>query len=169
MKYKNMVIFVLTIFVLISISGVSAGDANDAVIASDDTKEIELSKSSEIENDTLQTGSEDVPLTQKGNDELLSTENDLKLLSNNSGTYSGLSSEINSGSYIKLQHDYYTYDSGSTIEISTYNSVIDGNGAVIDMAGTNIRAFTVSASDVTIKNLTIKNTNYNGKGRGNLL
>ena len=32
------------------------------------------------------------------------------------------------------------------------------------MAGSNIRAFTVSASGVTIKNLTIKNANYGGSG-----
>ena len=75
----------------------------------------------------------------------------------NSGTYSGLSNEIGSGGNIVLNHDYYTYDFGSTIEISIDNSVIDGNGAVIDMAGSNIRAFLVKASNVTIKNLTIIN------------
>ncbi len=65
---------------------------------------------------------------------------------------------------VELQHDYYTYDTGDTISISVEDSVIDGKGAVIDMAGSNIRAFTVSASGVTIKNLTIKNANYGGSG-----
>ena len=42
---------------------------------------------------------------------------------------------------------------------------IDGNGAVIDMNGsTYLQAFYVSASGVTIKNLTIINANYVGDG-----
>ncbi len=86
------------------------------------------------------------------------------VLSDNSGTYSGLSAEIGSGRNIELQHDYYTYDTGNTISISVADSVIDGKGATIDMTGSNIRAFYVNASGVTIKNLTIINANYEGDG-----
>ena len=98
------------------------------------------------------------------NDGIVGVENDLDILSNDASTYSGLSGEIGSGGNITLQHDYYTYDNGSTIEITVDGSVIDGDGAVIDMAESSIRAFMISASGVTIKNLTIKNANINGSG-----
>ncbi len=79
-------------------------------------------------------------------------------------TYSELSREIGSGGNIKLMYDYYTFDYGPTIEITTKNSIIDGNGAVIDMAGSDINALLITASNVTIKNLTIKNANISDKG-----
>jgi predicted outer membrane repeat protein len=41
---------------------------------------------------------------------------------------------------------------------------VNGNGAVIDMSGSSIRAFEVIRSGVTFKNLTIKNANFNGRG-----
>ena len=159
-----MIILALTIFVLINIAGVSAADANDTVIASDDMGEIDLSSNS-IETDDLKTSPEDTPLSQANNDEIASVENDSEVLNVNPGTYSGLASEIGSGGNIKLLHDYYTYDNyGSTISISDANSVIDGNGAVIDMAGSTIRAFILNAPYVIIKNLTIKNVNFDGNG-----
>ena len=73
--------------------------------------------------------------------------------------YSSLFYEIKSGGDIVLRFDHYTYDEGDTITIAQ-SGVIDGRGAVIDMAGSNIRAFTVAVSGVTIKNLTIRNVNY---------
>jgi hypothetical protein len=77
------------------------------------------------------------------------------------GTYSDLTAEIGSGGYITLSHDYYKYESGDPIEISTSNSVIDGKGAIIDMEGANIsHVFYISADNVTIKNLSI--INYTG-------
>lgn len=103
-------------------------------------------------------------LSANDNDELICVESDLDVVSLNMSTYSELSGELGSGGNVKLKYDYYTYDSGSTISISTPNSVIDGNGATIDMAGSDIQAFKVSASGVAIKNLTIKNANYNSEG-----
>ena len=77
------------------------------------------------------------------------------------GNYSGLSEEIARGGNIQLQHDYYIYDSNpNTIVILGDNRVIDGKGAVIDMSGSDMRAFQVNAFGVTIKNLTIKNAKY---------
>ena len=94
----------------------------------------------------------------------LSVNNDSDLLGDAS-TYSELASEIGAEGDVVLKHSLYTYDdSGSTITISSANRVIDGNGAVIDMAGSNIRAFYVSGAGVTIKNLTIKNCNSAGSG-----
>ena len=76
-----------------------------------------------------------------------------------------MAEEISQPGNITLTHKNYTYDKDATaITISEANKVIDGNGAVIDMAGSTIRAFHVSGPGVTIKNLTIKNANYNGNG-----
>ena len=152
MKYKSIILLILAVFVLISIAGVNASEINDTAISSEDTQY------------NLQINENNQAIEQTDNDEILSVENDLDILNANYSTYSGLSGEISHGGNIKLQHEYYTYDSGDSITIDEVNTVIDGNGAVIDMAGSSIRAFTVSASDVTIKNLTIKNANYNGDG-----
>ena len=49
-------------------------------------------------------------LSTVDNNEILSIENDVS-------NYSELSREIGSGGQIELQHDYYRYDTGNTIEI----------------------------------------------------
>ena len=101
----------------------------------------------------------DTQMISAADDETVSVENDFEPLSANAGTYSELASEIGSGGNVTLKHDYYAYDSGDTIEITQNDSIIDGNGAIIDMAGSTVQAFKVSASGVTIKGLTIKNVN----------
>ena len=100
-------------------------------------------------------------ISASDNNEILSVEQYSDVLSNDPATFSQLRDEIGTGGNIVLKHDYYTYDSGGSIKIKRDGSVIDGNGAVIDMAGSTIRAFEVSASSATIKNLTIKNVNLN--------
>ena len=163
MKYKKTIILLALVVFLLSIAGVSASEIGDT-LASEDTNTIGLSVDNDIIEDNLQTSEENDELALTDNDETLSAKNDADVLSDNSGTYSGLSDEIGSGGNIELQHDYYTYDTGDTISISGADSVIDGKGAIINMTGSNIRAFTVSASGVTIKNLTIINANYDGFG-----
>ena len=156
MKYENMMI-ITVLLIIFTIASVSASDVDNGefVSAENDMEPVSSDTSMPFE---------DTELSASDNDEVVSAENDLKLLSTNPGNYSGLSSEISSGGNVKLQHDYYTYDSGSTISITGDDRVIDGNGAVIDMAGSTIRAFSVSASGVIIKNLTIKNANFDGDG-----
>ncbi len=150
---------------LFSIAAVSASDVDDMEIASEDANQIELSASNEMNVDNLKTSEENTIETQAKNNKSMSAALGSKLLATDTGTYSGLSSEIGSGGNIELQHDYYTYDWGRTIEITLDNTVIDGKGAIIDMGGsTNKRAFYVSASGVTFKNLTIKNANYDYSG-----
>ena len=163
MKYKKTIILLVLAVFLLSITCVSASEI-DNTIASEDANTIELSTDNDITEDNIQTSEENDKLTLTDNDETLSAKNDTDVLSDNSGTYSGLSAEISSGGNIELQHDYYTYDTGNTISIIVPDSVIDGKGATIDMAGSNIPAFYVSASGVTIKNLTIINANYDGDG-----
>ena len=96
-------------------------------------------------------------LSTVDNNEILSIENDVS-------NYSELSREIGSGGQIELQHDYYRYDTGNTIEISVDNSFINGKGAVIDMAGSTIQTFYITGKNVVINNLTIKNVNYGSFG-----
>ena len=163
MKYKKIMFMLVLAVFLLSITCVSASEIDDT-LASEDTNTIGLSVDNDIIEDNLQTSEENDELALNDNDETLSAKNDTDVLSDNSGTYSGLSAEIGSGRNIELQHDYYTYDTGNTISISVADSVIDGKGATIDMTGSNIRAFYVNASGVTIKNLTIINANYEGDG-----
>ena len=138
---------------LLSINCVSASEINNT-IASEDTNTIDLSSDTDIE-DNLQTTEE--------NDELTLTDTDV--LDADSATYSNLAEEIHQSGNIKLTHKNYTYDTGATaITIIEDNKVIDGDGAVIDMKGSTIRAFDVTASGVTIKNLTIKNAKFYGDG-----
>ena len=153
MKYKSIIILVLAVF-LLSMSSVCASEIDDT-IASDDTNDIRLSADDEIE-DNLQTNDE--------NSELTLTDTDI--LGADSATYSDLAAEIAQSGNIKLKHKNYTYDTGATtINIAEENKVIDGDGAVIDMAGSSsMQAFYAVASGVTIKNLTIKNANHQGNG-----
>ena len=147
---------------LLSIAGVSASEI-DNTIASENANTIELSTDNDIK-DNLQTSEENMVFTSTDYDEALSAQTDTDVLGVDSATYSNLAEEIGHSGNIILTHKSYTYDGGEPIDISEDNKVIDGNGAVIDMNGSTIRAFTVYALGVTIKNLTIKNANYNGDG-----
>lgn len=72
MKYKSMIILILTAFVLLSIAGVSAVDVDDKAIASEN---IDLSQNSGIEIDNLLTTEEDTPLTPVSDEEII-TDNE---------------------------------------------------------------------------------------------
>ncbi len=146
---------------LLSIAGVSASEI-DNTIASENANTIELSADNDIE-DNLQTSEENGALASTDYDEAIA-QTDTEVLGADSAKYSDLANEIRQPGNIKLTHKNYTYTGGETITIGEANKVIDGNGAVIDMAGSTIRAFNISASGVTIKNLTIKNANYKGNG-----
>ena len=165
MGIKKSFLIICLIICLFSIAGVSAADANDSAITGVDDSQIELTATESnlitVENNNV---TNDGGIISSSNDETGSAQNDLDKLGTNPGTYSDLVSEIGSGGDIELQHDYYTYDYGGTISITTGYSVIDGKGAIIDMAGSNIQVFNVNVHYVTIKNLTIKNARYNGDG-----
>ena len=65
---------------------------------------------------------------------------------------------------ITLTHKFYNYDGtgqeSEFIQIKVANSVIDGNGAVINMNGSHTQVFQIKSDNVTIKNLTITNGNF---------
>ena len=151
MKYKKIMLILITAIFLASIAGVCAADANDTTVASENTNQIELSDSDKVIEDNLQTSEE--------NDELTLTDNDV--LGADSATYSDLNREIRASGNVTLTHKNYIYDDDApAITITEDNKVIDGNGAIIDMTGSTIRAFDVIGNGVTIKNLTIKNVNF---------
>ena len=168
MKYKKIMFMLVLAVFLLSIAGVCASDTNDTAMVSQDDTAMESTdmnvKTVEDSEPVINAAEDGEILSASADDEIVGVENDLNELRANPGTYSELSTEIGSGGNIALTHDYYTYDSGSTIVISIDNSVIEGNGAIIDMAGSNMRAFNVTASSVTIKNLTIKNGNVSDNG-----
>ncbi|WP_462315449.1 right-handed parallel beta-helix repeat-containing protein, partial [Methanobrevibacter sp.] len=155
---KSMIILILAIF-LVSIAGVCAADANETVTASEDANQMDVSSSNVIDEDNLKTSEGNAAFTQANDD-----ESDSQTLSADEGNYSNLRTDIENGGNLTKSYYRYHEGDGDTIEI-TNPMTINGNGAVIDMAGSNIRAFYVSASPVIIKNLTIKNANYtSGEG-----
>ena len=160
---KGILILILLILALFSVSCIYAADVNDTLVASEDTNQIELSDSDKVIEDNLQTSEENDELASTDYDEAIA-QTDTEVLGEDSAKYSDLAAEISQPGNIKLNHKNYTYDEGETITIREDNKVIDGNGAVIDMNGSTIRAFYIIGSGVTIKNLTIKNANYNGNG-----
>ena len=163
MDYKKSIIILILAIFLFSITSVCASDVNDTVMAGEDTSQMILSAGNEIDVDNLKTGEENNILVQTGN-EPVGAGTDSEILGEDIGNYSGLSEEIKKGrGSIELEHKYYKYDNGPTIEI-TESMTIEGKGAVIDMGGSNIRVFNVTASGVTINNLTIKNVNCEAEG-----
>ena len=162
MKYKKIMFMLVLAVFLLSITCVSASEIDDT-LASEDTNTIGLSVDNDNIEDNLQTSEENEALASTDYDEAIA-QTDTDVLGADSATFSDLAAEIIHSGNITLTHKNYTYDEGETITISEDNKVIDGNGAVIDMNGSTIRAFYISASGVTIKNLTIKNANYNDNG-----
>ena len=162
MKYKKIMFMLVLAVFLLSITCVSASEI-DNTIASENANTIELSADNDIIEDNLQTSEENEALASTDYDEAIA-QTDTEVLGADSAKYSDLAEEISQPGNITLTHKNYTYDEGETITISEDNKVIDGNGAVIDMNGSTIRAFIVTASGVTIKNLTIINANYDGQG-----
>ena len=160
MEYKKTIIFLMVAIFIFSITAVSANGMNDTAINSDDTSQIELTTSNEMDVDNLKLSEKNATIAYTNNVESVGLSIDSAVMSADTGTYSGLAEEIGHGENIELKQDYYTYDSGAFIDIKDDNSVIDGKGAVIDMAGSYVRAFYVSGSGVIIKNLTIKNSKY---------
>ena len=152
MRYRGFMIIILVFAVFtLCISGVCAGDVDDSPEAGEDNAGIDLTAT----DNNLKTTEDDGEIISASDDEMVCADE---------STYSELSQEIGAGGNVELQHRHYTYDSGNTIWITEDNSVIDGKGAVIDMAGSNISVFRVTGSGVTIKNLAIKNVNLLGLG-----
>ena len=143
MKIKNelIVLCLLLLFMLISISAVSATNDNIDVITSD------------YNNDNV------LEINNLNNGDILTDGND--------GSFAALNTVVNgdSSTNIVLENDF-TYSSSDTITdgivISKNNTVIDGKGHTIDAKGKS-RIFNINATTVTLKNITFVN-GYNVNG-----
>lgn len=137
MKIKNeLIVICFILFILISISAVSAENNNTAIITTNNA--------------------DDGNLTIK-NEEILADEN--------TGSFTDLNTTINgdSSKNIILDKDYIYSDNdnfkdGIIIESGKDNIVIDGNGHVID-AKSNSRMFKIYGNDITLKNIKFINGN----------
>lgn len=84
----------------------------------------------------------DTQIISASDNDILSVENDVDVLGEGEYSYTQLKDQFRFDGDITLTAGNYTYVSGDgdTIEITT-SRVIDGNGAVIDMANSGHRAF----------------------------
>ena len=161
MKYKR-IILILSIFILFSIASVSASEVDEKAMMSDGNLEIE---STSIEHDLKTT--KDSQVLSKANDNEIQILKDNGIAgndidSNTNATFEDLRSEIEQGGgNITLKHKFYNYNGAGQgpefININVPNSIIDGNGAVIDMKGSFTQVFHINNENITVKNLTIKN------------
>ena len=155
-KLKTRILLIsLLLLLLFSVQSVAAVSDNDGNLTSESIDLSICDNTGDVSSDEPSNNQADV----------LSASNELDVLGADEASYSTLSDEISRGGNVELLHDYYRcYGGESTISISGDNRIIDGRGAIIDMMGSTIRAFNVDGSGVTIKNLTIKNANFNGNG-----
>ena len=162
-KICVLTLFILMTFVLLgSVSATDVGTSDaDMLSANDDGEIVAMEDSLDVSDGIAKT---DANLLSSDDYEAAGIENDLEVRSEDSGNFSKLADEIANKPSVELKYKYYKYDSGNTIQITINDAVINGNGAVIDMADSTIQPFRVIASGVVIKNLTIKNVNYGGDG-----
>ena len=139
---------------MLCVGAVSASSDADSIGDSEDSSILKMvdvvsAPDSAVENEIVSSGHAEDTLSVNNNSDVLGSQ----------GTYSELANEIATGGVtVELKHSLYTYDScAPAITITGNNRVIDGKGAVIDMAGSSIKAFHAEASYVTFKNLTIIN------------
>ena len=141
MRLKNeLIVICLILFILISISAVSAVDENTNVITENN------------DNAILNINNVD--------DEILTDGND--------GSFADLNAKINGDTSTDIVLDKnYTYSSKDTIKegiaISKDNIVIDGKGHTIDANG-KTRIFNITGTTVYLKNIVFVNGNYDGVG-----
>ena len=152
---------ILSIFILFSIASVSAGEVDDKVMMSDENPEIE---STPIEKD-LKTTENNQVLSKANYDEIQSVKDSeitgADVDPDTNATFDDLKKEIGEGGNITLKHKFYNYNgTGQELEfisLKVPNSVINGNGAVINMNGSDTQVFHIESNNITVKNLTIKN------------
>ena len=146
MNKKIILIFSAVIICFIGLSAVSAADnATDNITESYDSNDIDI------------IGLKDEDNLNGSYDDVLS----------DSGTYSNLNSKITgatTGETVYLYNDYTLSSGYSTSGISINKKItVDGNGYTID-ARNNCRIFSVSGTNVVLKNIVFKNAYYSGNG-----
>ncbi len=113
----------------------------------------------------MKTTDDNQVLSKTNNDEIQSVKDNeitgADVDPNTNATFDDLKKEIGEGGNITLKHKFYNYNgTGQELEfinLGVPNSVIDGNGTVIDMNGLDTQVFHIESNNITVKNLTIKN------------
>lgn len=144
MKLKNgLIVICLILFILISISAVSAADDNTDIISTDNN-----------DNDNVLS---------------INNSNDKKVLTAaNDGSFADLNTKINGGSSTNIVLDKdYVYAGSDNIKngivINKDNIVIDGKGHKIDAKG-KTGIFNITGTTVTLKNIIFTNGKFTKGG-----
>ena len=140
MKYKKIMLILITAIFLASIAGVSAGDAEDAIAISEDAEAMEVAQSDEM------TASDDSnAMEQSDDEELILEDNDVDKPILGEGASTGSFTELND--LINNQ-----YSSNDTITLScnyTFNGTDDDDSGFIHGISIN-RAVTIDGKGCTI-------------------
>ena len=149
MKFKKSLLIICMLICLFAMANVSAINANDTAITSEDTGETELSH--EIESiDNLEI-SEEEKVTQTDNNEIIG-EGDVGTLKD----LRNMIREASPGDTLILDRNYSCEESWGMvdgIQISQSNLVIDGKDHTIDAKSKTRIFFVYRADNVTIKNI----------------
>lgn len=86
MECRKTIIFLMFAIFIFSFTTVSASDMNDTAIDSDDTSQMGLSASNEMDADNLKTSEENTTLTYTNNVESVGMEIDSAVMSADTGT-----------------------------------------------------------------------------------
>ena len=162
MKYKKIMLILITAIFLASIAGVCAADANDTIVTSEDNLEIDKTT-----DDTIGVG-EDTDLASSEENEIL-TEGEQ--------TFSQLNETINGNAdkdiYLNGNYKYSSGDDSFKNGIIIDRDVnIYGNGHTINGSG-EARIFKINSGNVVFYNITFVNgtvtgnTGYGGAINGN--
>ena len=166
---KKIFTLLFFMFVLISVSAVSAVDLDDnngTVASSNDADSLAIANDVNAIDDLNENDSDgDINSVAAGKDNennLLSVNNDENenILKGDEADFEELEKEITriDPRGVVLKHKNYKIDEGETILLRQYSHVINGNGATIDMNGNDFALLSASTSPlIVIGNLTIKN------------
>ena len=111
MKYKKSIIVLVLVIFIFGAASVCASDADDTIIVSEDTSQIELSVGSELDGDNLKTSEQNNIPVQTDNEKTVCVENDREIVgADEEGTFYDLITEIGTGGDINFKIIYWNLD-----------------------------------------------------------
>ena len=164
LKLKNeLIVICLILFILISLTAVTAADNNTEIITSNGNADDNIQIINSLNDDEISTengcGSVEISSSINQSNNVLSDAD--------GGTFSDLNTKINTStsSTVTLENDYrYAEDHSNTgVQITKSNIIVDGKGHTID-GNHQSRIFYVTGNDVTLKNINFINGNYTFAG-----
>ena len=164
MKRKTIFGVIFIVFILFSISTVSANDGPVDML--NDASDVELNQDLNVQ--TISSNCYDNNQNLKAqpisdcSDELQKSDDDLKLSEGGSTSFKQLCEDLNeSGGEFNLTHSYKhdESDEENTAVFYMENLVINGNNNIIDSCGSNFNFKFSSEANITINDLTFTNFN----------